>query len=123
MLTEAQFNASLGPIEAAKWCLADGRNVAGSAYAQITSQNVVPDLRGAFIRGAGQNQNNQANWNGGAIGSWHDDTTRRPRNTAFTTSNPGGHTHTTPILKTSSTSGNLASGNIGFGDGGNRTIS
>ena len=123
MLTEAQFNASLGPVEAAKWCLADGRNVAGSAYAQITSQNVVPDLRGAFIRGAGQNQNNQANWNGGAIGSWHNDTTRTPRTSAFTTSNPGGHTHSTSIQKTASSSGNIASGNIAFGDGYNRTIS
>ena len=95
MLTEAQFNASLGPIEAAKWCLADGRNVAGSIYAQITNNNVVPDLRGAFIRGAGQNSNGESNWNGGAIGSSHNDTTRGPRRTALTgtTNSTGAHRH------------------------------
>ena len=92
MLTEAQF-AVLAGNDAVNWVLADGRDVTGSLYAQVTMNNAVPDLRGAFIRGAGQNQNNQANWNGGAVGSWHNDTTRRPRNTAFTTSTAGDHTH------------------------------
>jgi len=122
MLTEAQFTAAAGS-DGVNWVLADGRDVTGSQYAAVTGSATVPDLRGAFIRGAGQNQNNQDNWNGGAVGSWHNDTTRTPRTAAFTTSNPGGHTHSTSIQKTASSSGNIASGNIAFGDGYNRTIS
>jgi hypothetical protein len=85
----------IGP-EAAKWVLCDGRNVAGSRYATVTGQTTVPDLRGAFIRCAGQNSNAAANWNGGAVGAFHQDTTRAPRNTALTgvTNNAGSHSHT-----------------------------
>jgi hypothetical protein len=73
--------------------LADGRNVAGSRYATVTGQTTVPDLRGAFIRAAGQNSNNGPAWNGGTVGAFHDDTTRLPRNTAFTTDSQGAHVH------------------------------
>ena len=69
--------------------LCDGRNVAGSRYATVTGQTNVPDLRGAFIRAAGQNSNSLANWNGGAVGAFHQDTTRAPRNTAFTGTTTG----------------------------------
>jgi hypothetical protein len=94
LLTETQWATSLG-AEATKWVLCDGRNVAGSRYATITGSPTVPDLRGAFIRGAGQNSNAAANWNGGAVGSTHQDTTRAPRNTPFsgTTSASGDHQH------------------------------
>jgi hypothetical protein len=114
LLTEAQFNASLGPVEAAKWCLADGRSVAGSKYAQITGSNNIPDLRGAFIRAAGQNSNNQANWNGGSLGTWHNDTTRTPRGGAFTgtTDNIGSHRHLegTYTIRATNRYGNIIEG-------------
>ena len=47
MLTEAQFSGQTG----AAWVLADGRNVAGSKYAQIKGVTNVPDFRGYFLRG------------------------------------------------------------------------
>ena len=80
--------------EADKWCLADGRDVTGSAYAALTGQNNVPDLRGAFLRMAGQNAGRVA-WNGGTLGGFNEYKTARPRNTAFTgnTSSDGGHQH------------------------------
>jgi microcystin-dependent protein len=94
VLTETQFAVAAGH-DAANWVLADGRSVAGSKYAQITGNANVPDLRGAFIRAAGQNANSQSNWNGGTVGSWHNDTTRAPRNTALTgtTNSTGAHRH------------------------------
>jgi hypothetical protein len=92
LLSETQWASVLGP-EAVKWVLCDGRNVAGSRYATVTGQANVPDLRGAFIRAAGQNSNSYANWNGGAVGASHGDTTRLPRNTAFSLSTDGAHTH------------------------------
>jgi hypothetical protein len=98
LLTETQWASVIGP-EAVKWVLADGRNVAGSRYATVTGQTTVPDLRGAFIRAAGQNNNASANWNGGAVGAFHEDTTRLPRNTAFTatTSMDGSHHHASGV--------------------------
>lgn len=118
LLTEAQFATALG-AESASWVLCDGRSVAGTAYATVTGQSTVPDLRGAFLRMAGQNSNPA--WNGGAVG-FHEDTTRRPRNTDFTTNTTGSHTHSTSIQKTVSTSGDIGSTNIGFGNGWNRAI-
>jgi hypothetical protein len=49
MLTPTQFSASVP--DAASWVLADGRNVAGTAYATATGASTVPDLRGVFLRG------------------------------------------------------------------------
>lgn len=51
MLTEAQFQAQLGNPNPSTWILADGRNVAGSQYSQVTSHSLAPDLRGILIRG------------------------------------------------------------------------
>jgi len=122
LLTEVQFGLQLGSSELGKWVLADGRSVAGTAYATATGNATVPDLRGAYLRMAGQNGNPA--WNGGALNGYQEDTTRRPRNTGLTgtTSNPGGHTHSTPIQKTGSGSGNVASTNMTVGDGGNVAI-
>lgn len=47
MLTESQFQA----INGTSWILADGRSVAGSAYASVTSISTAPDLRGMVLRG------------------------------------------------------------------------
>ncbi len=47
LLMEAQFQAVAGN----GWVLADGRSVAGSAYAVTTGNNNIPDLRGMFLRG------------------------------------------------------------------------
>jgi hypothetical protein len=92
VLTEAQFSTQLGAAEAGKWVLADGRSATGTAYATVTGNATVPDLRGAYLRMAGVNATNTA-WNGGTLNSRQEDTTRRPRNTAFTTSHIGNHTH------------------------------
>jgi hypothetical protein len=94
VLTEPQFKTMLG-ADAANWCLADGRDITGSAFATITGQNTIPDLRGGFLRMAGVN-NARTAWNGGALGSFNEYKTARPRNTAFTgsTNSAGSHTHT-----------------------------
>ena len=91
VLTEPQFKSLLDATEQLKWVLADGRDVTGSKYAQLTSKNTVPDLRGAFLRMAGQNAGNTA-WNGGALNAWQEDSTARPK-TAFTTDSSGNHSH------------------------------
>ena len=76
-----------GPL----WRLADGSDCTGTAYATATGDNKLPDLRGAYLRMAGQNASNSA-WDGGALGNWQEDRTARP-DTAFTTNNAGAHTH------------------------------
>jgi len=76
-----------GPL----WRLADGSDCTGTAYATITGSDTVPDLRGAYLRMAGQNGSNQA-WNGGTLNDWQEDTTARPK-TAFTTNTMGNHAH------------------------------
>ena len=58
ILDETQFRTMLGSTEADKWALADGRNVAGSEYHTLTGHTNVPDLRGSFLRMAGQNATN-----------------------------------------------------------------
>ena len=92
MLTETQWATLLGPVEGAKWVLADGRNCTGTKFAQITGKTNLPDLRGAFLRSAGQNRNGTTKWNGGDVGLWYEDSTALPK-TAFTTSDPGNHDH------------------------------
>jgi hypothetical protein len=93
MLTEPQWATLLGPVEGAKWVLADGRNCTGTKFGQITGKTNLPDLRGAFLRSAGQNRNGYNRWNGGDVGQWYEDSTALPK-TAFTTSSSGAHTHT-----------------------------
>ena len=90
-LTEPQFKNLLGAIEEKNWALADGRDVSTSAWAALTSRTVLPDLRGAFLRMAGNNTN--PGWAGGTLNSYQEDTTKRP-NTPFTTNDPGDHVHT-----------------------------
>lgn len=53
MLTTTQFAAEYGT----NWVLADGSSVAGSKYAAVTGASVVPDMRGAFLRGKGATYN------------------------------------------------------------------
>lgn len=98
LLTESQWATAIG-VEATKWVLADGRDVSGSRWSTLTGQTRIPDLRGAFIRAAGQNNNAGVNWNGKAVGSFHDDTTRIPRVTGLTgtTSSSGGHFHASGV--------------------------
>jgi len=92
MLTEPQWATLLGPVEGAKWVLADGRNCTGTKFGQITGKTNLPDLRGAFLRSAGQNRNGETRWNGGDVGQWYEDSTALPKR-AFTTSDPGNHDH------------------------------
>ena len=91
LLTEAQFQAAhLDDWQ--NWALCDGRSIAGSELAGILGRDTIWDLRGAFVRMAGQNNGN-ASWVGGSMHEWQEDTTRRPRNTALTTDSQGNHTH------------------------------
>ena len=95
-LNETQFRTALGlnTSEDHKWCLCDGRNVAGSRFQTITGLANVPDLRGAYLRMAGQNSNNQPDWNGEALRGFQGWITGRSR-TAMTgvTNNTGSHNH------------------------------
>jgi hypothetical protein len=95
-LNETQFRTALGlnSSEDHKWVLADGRNVAGSRFQTITGLANVPDLRGAYLRMAGQNSNNQPDWNGEALRGFQGWMTGRSR-TAMTgvTNNTGSHNH------------------------------
>jgi hypothetical protein len=99
VLTEPQFKSLLSTADQLKWVLADGRDVTGSRYATVTGSNKVPDLRGAFLRMAGQNNAN-AGWNGGNLNSFQEDSTARPK-TAFTatTSNDGTHYHSFSLAR------------------------
>ena len=120
MLTAAQFTAAAGP-DGPNWVLADGRNVAGSRYAQITGSNTVPDLRGAFLRGSGTRAANTS-WAGGGVGTYVEDTTRRPRNTNFggTVDANGQHGHGiagTAFITQSTGGHNLDAGNTGAHEG------
>lgn len=54
LLTEAEFQAEKGSTT--EWILADGRDVTGSAYATLTGQTTVPDMRGRFLRGKNNGQ-------------------------------------------------------------------
>ena len=89
-LTEPQFKLALGSVDERKWALADGRDVSTSAYARITGRTALPDLRGAFIRMAGTNTN--PGWAGGALNSYGEDSTARPK-IPFTTDSSGNHNH------------------------------
>ena len=89
-LTEAQFNAATP--NSTDWALADGRDVTGSKYAIVTGRTTLPDMRGAYMRMAGTNAA-KAGWIGAPLGSYEDDSTRIPRNTAFTTDSQGNHNH------------------------------
>ena len=92
-LTEPQFKTLLGALEEKNWALADGRDVSTSAWAAITGRTKLPDLRGSYLRMAGQNSTNVA-WVGGTLNGYQDDTTRVPRDTSFTTNSSGSHSHT-----------------------------
>jgi len=87
MLNETEINA----VTTGQWALCDGRDITGSGLASITSLTTVPDMRGAYIRMAGQNASN-TNWAGGALNGYQDDTTRRPF-TPFTMDSRGNHHH------------------------------
>lgn len=91
------------------WLMCDGAEVSKTTYAAlyaviadtygtpVDSNNfVLPDLRGEFVRGLddmGTAQGARGVDSGRGLGSAQDDTTRRPRGTAFGTDNPGNHNH------------------------------
>lgn len=51
MLTQAQISNSINNPTPQIWKLADGSDVTGSAYAVLTGNTLLPDLRGIFVRG------------------------------------------------------------------------
>ena len=52
-LTAVEFESIMGN----EWVLADGRDVTGSLYEQVTGNSTVPDCRGLFLRTVGGNAN------------------------------------------------------------------
>ena len=79
----------------AGWLLCDGQNISQTLYPELFALlgTKVPDLRGAFLRGAGLNVN--PTWGSAtrAVNSWQEDTTRAPRVTPWTVSTQGNHNH------------------------------
>jgi hypothetical protein len=71
MLTEAQFQSQ----RSTNWILMDGRNVAGSLYANVTGNSVIPDARGAFLRGKNNGRSDGSENPGGdlAMGTFQSD--------------------------------------------------
>lgn len=72
MLDTVQFNE----VTQSGWVLADGRNVNGSIYFEITRIDTVPDLRGMFLRGLNVDRNDGKEDPGlgdRKIGSFQDD--------------------------------------------------
>jgi hypothetical protein len=90
VLTPQQFQTAMG-ADGSKWRLAAGGDCTGTAYATLTGATTLPDLRGSFLRMAGQSL---SGWDGGALNGFTEDSTARPKN-AFTgsTNYAGGHTH------------------------------
>jgi hypothetical protein len=90
VLTPQQFQTAMG-ADGSKWRLAAGGDCTGTAYATLTGATTLPDLRGSFLRMAGQSL---SGWDGGALNGFTEDSTARPKN-AFTgsTNSAGGHTH------------------------------
>lgn len=51
MLDEATFQSQNTSPTPVRWIIADGRDVTGSVYQNLTGLTTVPDLRGIFVRG------------------------------------------------------------------------
>ena len=79
----------------AGWLLCDGQNISQTLYPELFALlgTKVPDLRGAFLRGAGVNTNPAWGSATRAVNSWQEDTTRMPRITPWTVSTQGNHNH------------------------------
>lgn len=73
-------------IHGTGWIIADGSSCVGSLYETITGHTIVPDLQDEFLRGVSGSV---------TLGTAYPATTALPTS-AFTTSNPGNHTHTIP---------------------------
>lgn len=105
----ATIHAFAGTSAPEGWAMCDGSEVSKTQYAAlyavigdiygtpVDSNNfVLPDLRGEFLRGLdnmGTARGARGVDSGRALGSAQNDTTRRPRGTAFGTNNPGNHSH------------------------------
>lgn len=90
LLSEAEFNQDMTDEYKGQWVLADGRDITGSRLAAITGSTTVVDLRGAFLRMAGQNTDPA--WTGPTLRSYQQDATRMPH-IPFTAANGGNHQH------------------------------
>lgn len=115
MLTETQFQSLINDPSPATWILADGRSVAGSAYAFATGQTNAPDLRGIFLRGLN---------NGGSAAGTRSDAFANPDDLSGTFT-PGtltqdkfkSHTHTYSVNSSFGADTTSAGGNAGEANG------
>ena len=91
ILSEANFIIENGST----WVLADGQDVTGSDYTNLTGLTVIPDYRGLFLRGKNHTRVDGFADPAGdrAIGDIANNTTANATVTPFGTSNPGTHTH------------------------------
>lgn len=120
LLTVAQFQE----LHSDKWVLLDGRDIAGSKYAALTGNTVIPDIAGKFLRAAGGNaaplgtSQGQATARNGLGLAWSSSTvttsgSKANWSSANASTNNDTHTHTATIH------GNGSSGpysNFGEGD-------
>jgi hypothetical protein len=88
MLTEAQFQA----LNGTSWILMDGRSVAGSTYAALTGNSVVPDARGMILRGKnnGRSDGNQNPSADRVLGEFENDQMQGHRHQTAAQSGGGG---------------------------------
>lgn len=58
-----------------RWVLADGSDVSGSRFSELTGRNNIPDLRGMFLRGKNNNRSDGKQNPGGdlTLGEYQDD--------------------------------------------------
>jgi len=104
MLTEAQFQV----LNGTNWILADGRSVAGSAYATVTGNANVPDARGLFLRAAGTRGSaiGGITYAGGSVGDANGDTIQGHKH------NDSGHQHSQTGSQSWNAPGGLDAGNV-----------
>jgi hypothetical protein len=78
------------------WLFCHGQTITAAEYpelAKVFPGLKLPDMRGAYPRGAGLSSNGVWGDAANTVGGFQEDSTARPK-TAFTTDNPGNHTHT-----------------------------
>lgn len=85
MLTLTQMQNLYG----SGWVLCDGGSCAGSIYENITSNSTVPDLRAAFLRGAGTSTQFTQNHTT-TLGGVEDDAIQSHTHESQLSTNPGG---------------------------------
>jgi hypothetical protein len=102
------------------WLLCDGSAFSATAYPELAAMittGKVPDLRGAYLRGAGLNGNGTWGAAGNTAGGWQEDSTAMPKN-PFVTASDGVHNHSTAPFNRHGLKDGGGNGNTQEGGGG-----